>query len=124
MPKSLADLSRHTRVYVSAVIGVGSLVMAHAIYGVYHASIRSDWLILAALTLLTGSFSIKIPSVSARISVSEAFVFLSVLVFGPDVATVIVSLDTLILTTWFRGPNRSLHRAAFNIAAGAIAISI
>ena len=35
-------------------------------------------MVLAALTLLTGSFTVKIPGLLARISVSDAFVFASV----------------------------------------------
>jgi len=83
-----------------------------------------DWVVLAALTLLTGSFSIKVPSVNARVSVSEAFVFAGVLLFGQHVATIIVALDSLVLTSWLRSPSRSPLRAVFNVTAGAIAITL
>jgi putative nucleotidyltransferase with HDIG domain len=49
-------------------------------------------------------------------------VFAAVLLFGPDVATLIVALDTFILTSWLRAPNRSTLRALFNMSAGATAI--
>ena len=61
---------------------------------VYFRDVWSDWMVLAALTLLTGSFTVKIPGLLARISVSDAFVFASVLAFGPSVATVIVAIDS------------------------------
>ena len=83
-----------------------------------------DWLVLAGLTLLTGTFSIKVPSVNARISVSEAFVFAAVLLFGTDVATLVVALDSLILTSWLRSPTPSPLRPLFNMTAGALAISL
>ena len=67
---------------------------------VYAKEIWSDWLVLAVLTLLTGSFTVRVPGLMARISVSDAFVFTSVLVFGPPVATVIVALDSLVATLW------------------------
>ncbi len=111
MTQSIRELSLRARVYVMAVIAVGILTIALAANSLLHQPVRSDWLILAGLTFLTGSFSIKVPSVSARISVSEAFVFAAVLLFGPNVATLIVALDTFILTSWLRSPNRSTLRA-------------
>ena len=82
----------------------------------------SQWMWLAGLTILTGSFSIKLPSISARISVSEAFVFAAVLFFGPSAATIIVAFDTLILTGWSHGGDRPRVRALFNVSAGSTAI--
>jgi len=82
----------------------------------------SEWLILVGLTLLTGSFSIKLPSINARISVSEAFVFAAVLLFTPSAATIIVAFDTIILTGWSRNRSRDRVRAVFNVSAGATAI--
>jgi putative nucleotidyltransferase with HDIG domain len=81
-----------------------------------------QWLILALLAFLTGSFSIKLPSINARISVSEAFVFAAVLLFGASAATIIVTLDAIILSSWARSRRRSKVRAAFNICAAATAI--
>ena len=56
--------------------------------------------------------------------VSEAFVFTAVLLFGPDVATLVVALDSLILTSWLRSPTPSPLRPLFNATAGALAISL
>ena len=55
-----------------------------------------EWVVLAGLTLLSGSFTIRVPSLQARISVSETFVFTSVLLFGAASGTIIVAIDTLI----------------------------
>ena len=79
-------------------------------------------MVLAALTLLTGSFTVKIPSLLARISVSDAFVFASVLAFGPAVATVIVAIDSIVATFWMRPEHRSLFRSLFNLASVALSI--
>jgi putative nucleotidyltransferase with HDIG domain len=80
--------------------------------------------VLAALTLLTGSLTLKIPTVSARLSVSEVFVFAAVLWFGPAVATFIVVLEALVGTLWLRGRNRTPVRTLFNLSAAAAAIWI
>jgi putative nucleotidyltransferase with HDIG domain len=58
----------------------------------------------------------------ASISVSDAFVFASVLVFGPGVATVIVALDSFVATLWMRPEHRSLLRSLFNLASVALSI--
>ena len=122
MARRFAELSPVARVYIGAVIGLGAITIVHSAASLIQQPVGSDWLVLAALTILTGSFSIKVPSVNARISVSEAFVIAAVLSFGPHVGTVIVALDALILTSWLRGPSRAPLRVLFNMAAGALAI--
>ena len=72
------------------------------------------WLILAALTIISGSASVKLPSIPASLSVSETFVITSVLLFGAPVGTLIVALDGLIISLWLnretqRVPSRSLQ---------------
>jgi putative nucleotidyltransferase with HDIG domain len=81
-----------------------------------------EWFILAALTLLTGSFTVKVPSLTARISVSETFVFTSTLLFGPAAGTLTVVLDALIISFWLRASSRSAVHLLFNLTAPAIAM--
>lgn len=124
MAKHFSELPRIGRCYLGAVIGAGALAIAHSTAILVEQPVGWDWLILAALVILSGSFSVKVPSVSARFSVSEAFVFAAVLLFGPHVGTIIVAVDSLILTSWLRRSGRSLLRAVFNMASGALAISL
>jgi putative nucleotidyltransferase with HDIG domain len=122
MPTRALRLSVRARFYIATVVATGTYAIGASAYELWVRPLGSEWLILAGLTLLTGSFSIKLPSVSARISVSEAFVFAAVLLFGPAAATIIVTFDTIILTSWSRGGVRSRVRAIFNVSAGATAI--
>src|ERR1044071_2209074 len=94
------QLSKTGYVYVWGVIAAGLAATTFSAYILVVAPISSQWVILAALTLLTGSFSVKVPSISARISVSDAFVFASVLLFGPAPATVIVAVDCFVISLW------------------------
>jgi hypothetical protein len=80
-----------------------------------------EWFVLAALTLLTGSFTVKLPSLPARLSVSETFVFTSVLLFGPAAGTLTVVLDALVISFWNARKHQGL-RVLFNATAPAIAI--
>lgn len=122
MPKRATSLSFRARLYIATVVAVGTYVIAESAYDLLVRPIGSQWMWLAGLTILTGSFSIKLPSISARISVSEAFVFAAVLFFGPSAATIIVAFDTLILTGWSHGGDRPRVRALFNVSAGSTAI--
>jgi len=123
MATHLSGLPRSGQLYIAAVITAGSSAIGYSVFSLVREPVGWGWLVLAGLTVFTGSFSIKIPSVSARLSVSEAFVFAAVLLFGLPVATVIVAIDSLVLTSWLRRDSRSRLRAMFNMAAGAVAIS-
>jgi len=113
-------VSRIGYLYVYGIIAVGILVIAASVIQLVIAPISTQWLVLAALTLLTGSFSVKVPSVAARFSVSEAFVFAAVLLFGPAAGTVIVALDSFVMSLWSK-PRRRV-RWVFNFAAVALSI--
>ena len=114
-------LSRLGYAYLACVIACGVAATGYALFGVITGPIPNQWLVLAALTLLTGSLSIKLPSVEARFSVSDAFVFASVLLFGPSPATVIVAIDCLVISLW-RHRSRSALRLLFNVFAVALSI--
>ena len=115
---------RRQYAYVVAVIGAGTFVVADSLRHVFLAPPAAEWAILAALTLLTGSFTVRVPSLPAKISVSETFVFTSVLLFGPAAGTVTVVLDTLVISFWMRRATRSVLRVLFNATAPAIAIRV
>lgn len=110
------------RIYVSAVVSIGALVLGLSVHQLFIRPIGSEWLLLAGLTILTGSFSVKVPSINAYISVSEAFVFASVLLFGAEAGTVTVLLECLVILLWMKPQGRPLYRMAFNLAAPSVAI--
>ncbi|MDQ1590965.1 MAG: hypothetical protein QOG71_1592 [Pyrinomonadaceae bacterium] len=62
-----------------------------------YASIDLRFLLLAAMTLTIGSrVSIQIPRVCGHISVSDTFIFLTILLFGGDAGIVLAALDALL----------------------------
>ena len=122
MQHRASRLSLGARVYITVIVVAGTLAVAASVYDLTVAPPNPQWLVLAFLAFLTGSFSIKLPSINARISVSEAFVFAAVLLFGPSAATIIVTLDAIILSSWASSRRHSKVRAAFNICAAATAI--
>ena len=122
--KKFSQLRPIARAYVAAVVGVGLAAAIHSIAALFGSPIPPEWFALAALTLLTGSFTIKVPSISSRISVSETFVFASVLLFGAAAGTLTVLLETLVISLWVKRESRTLYRALFNVAAPAVSIWI
>ncbi len=118
------SLRPKVRAYVALVVLVGAIAVADSLHRLYADPIGTQWLVLAALTLLTGSFSVKVPSINAYISVSETFVFASVLLFGAAAGTVTVLLECLVIVLWMNKQGRPIHRLFFNMAAPAVAIWI
>ena len=109
---------------MSAVVVVGFAAVLQSLVALYTAPVNLEWLVLAALTLLTGSFTIKVPSINARLTVSETFVFASVLLFGVAAGTLTVVLETLVVALWTRREVRSTYHALFNVAASSLSIWI
>ena len=107
--------------YLGAVIAVGLAIIAKSLAVTVQSPPGFEWFTLAVLTLLTGSFTVKVPSLSARFSVSETFVFASALMFGPAAGTLTVVLDALVISFWLNQSSRSLRRLLFNVAAPSVA---
>ena len=110
------------RAYVISVVLLGAATVAYSVHRLYVDPIGSQWFIIAILTLLTGSFTVKVPSTNASLSVSETFVFASVLLFGAAAGAITVLLECLIILFWMKPGGRSIQRVLFNMAAPAIAI--
>jgi diguanylate cyclase (GGDEF)-like protein/putative nucleotidyltransferase with HDIG domain len=119
---SSSPLSRRGRAYVTCVVVAGTLAIVESLYELNTSPVPNSWIVLALLTLFSGTFAIRVPSVPAIISVSETFVFTAVLLFGVAPATIIVALDGLIISLWRK--RRHLHRVVFNGAEPAISIWI
>jgi diguanylate cyclase (GGDEF)-like protein/putative nucleotidyltransferase with HDIG domain len=107
--------------FIALVVFGGALVLGQSIRALYLNPIDPQWFVFAGLTLLTGSFTVKVPGINASLSVSETFVFASVLLFGAPAGAVTVLLECLIILFWMR-PGRYIHKILFNTAAPAIAI--
>lgn len=122
MNAATLTLTPAQRLYFGAVISAGVAVTAVSATSLYLAPVSSEWLILATLTLLTGSFTIRMTKLSIRISVSDAFVFAAVLLFGTPAATVIVAVDSIVATVLMQRENRSLFRSLYNLAVASLSL--
>ena len=116
------NLSPRGQLYVSIVAAAGLLVIGHCITMLLDSPIGWEWGILAGLTLLSGSFTVRIPSFEARISVSETFVFTSVLLFGACAGTLTVALDVMVVAITSQRRTLQPIRVLFNISAASLSI--
>lgn len=118
-------LSDVGKLYVAVVATAGIVAVAHSVLTLVRNPVGVQWFVLAGLTLLSGSFTVRIPTIPARLSVSETFVFAAAILFGPEAATTIVVLDTLVISLWRRRSwTRSASRVLFNMAAPSVAILV
>ncbi len=86
------------RALVGAVGVTGLLVTLHAISVRWGTDIPLEWIAFSLLTFASGMFTLKIPSIDALLSVSEIFAFSCVLLFGPELGALTVTLDALLLS--------------------------
>ncbi len=118
---SPGTFSRLGQIYLWSVISAGIAVLVVAVTDLNAHPISLGWLILASLTLVSGSATLHLPSSYASISISETFVFAAALLYGPSAAAATVSLDALAISFWLAKRHRGqIHRALFNISAPVI----
>src|SRR5436190_3183428 len=115
-------LPRFGQVYIWVVIVAGTLIIGDSLYEMYRVPVGYQWFLLAALTLISGSTTVRLPSSIASITISETFVFTAVLLYGPSAGTLIVALDGLVISFWIAKRHREVHRALFNMSAPAISL--
>lgn len=120
MPQEFSSLSNRCRTYVLGVSAIGLAVAGKSLYELFVLQVDVQWLILAALTLLTGTFTVRIPGITARLSVSDTFVFASSLLFGPAAGTITALLDALIISLRLGHHAREPFRVIFNGSAVAL----
>jgi len=99
--KTSSTLSRGGRVYVATVAAIGIPLGVYCVLTLVRHHVPREFLIFAALTLLSGRFTLKVPSVEAHFSPSEMFVFASVLLFGPEAGAITLAADS-VLIAWQR----------------------
>jgi len=118
-PRPLPDW---VKVYVSVVIATGVVFVGLSLREIRLHPPGYQWYMLAALTLISGSATVNLPSSGISISVSETFVFFSVLLFGPAAGTIMVALDGLVISFWVARRKPEWYRPLFNMAAPAISL--
>jgi putative nucleotidyltransferase with HDIG domain len=113
-------LSWQGQIFVHMVIAAGACVLLWSVRRIIADPPAYHWLLLAGLTFFSGPFSIRISSLGARVSSSEAFVFAVALLFGPAPAALTVAVDGLVVS--LRLGKRGWSRMLFNVAEPALSV--
>lgn len=88
--------SRITQLYIWFVVATGVAVLLFSARHLDLARVDVRFLLLALATVLIGPrLSIQIPRVKAHVSVSDTFVFLSLLLFGGEAAILLATTEAL-----------------------------
>src|SRR5438128_8710343 len=114
------QLSPVGQFYLACVIFIGGTVIAGSLLSLAREPIGIQWFILAALTVVSGSASVRLPSSPASISISETFVITGVLLYGPAAGTILTALDGLVISFWMSRRRPEPIRALFNVSAPAL----
>ena len=114
--------SSRAQPYVIVVLITGCAVLALSIAEMRAAHANSQWWALVALTLVSGSAVLKLPTIAANFSISDVFTLTAAVVFGPAAGTVIVAIDSLVISRRLARTGLPLQRILFNAAAPPVAM--
>jgi putative nucleotidyltransferase with HDIG domain len=115
-------MSGRGRVYIWAVIAAGACCVGQALHQFVSDPPGSQWLLIVLLTLVSGTATIRLPSIPAHISVSETFLFSAVLLFGPAAGVLTVVMDALLATLRTTSKNWNKEQILFNSVAPALSL--
>jgi len=88
--------SRLNQIYIWLVIVAGAAALLFSVYHFPLSQIDLRFLVLALATVLVGPrLSVQIPRVKAHISVSDTFIFLSLLLFGGEAALTVATAEAI-----------------------------
>ena len=57
----------------------------------------AEWMLLGVLAVACGSFTVRVPGMPVHASMSDTFLFTSVMLFGPAPATAAIAVDGFLL---------------------------
>ena len=112
-------MNKSLRLWIQLVATLGVVVIVQSLVSLQTTPHRYEWLFFAALAVLTGSFSMKIGSVSASVTIADTFFITTALLFGPAPATLTIALGSFV-ASWRRG--HAPDRVAFNTASTSVAV--
>jgi putative nucleotidyltransferase with HDIG domain len=115
----MAAPGRALTFYIRGVTALGSAVVVYSLVSMLRVPHPLEWSAFAVLSILTGSFFIRIATTEASISIADTFFISSALLFGPEAATVAIAADSCVFS-WRKKYGWS--RIAFNAVAPAVSL--
>ncbi len=115
---------RRSDVYIAIVAVAGTMALALSLrqfVPAYQDGRLFPWAAIAVLTLAIGRLSLRLPLPNCRVSFSDALIFLSVLLFDTELATLTAGLDGYAASTRSGG---SWLKRIFNTAGLALSVNL
>jgi PAS domain S-box-containing protein len=116
----------HPPPFYALVIAAGTLALGASFHELARRPVGSAWLILLALTAVTGWSTLRMRDVPVSFSLSDTFTIAAALLFGPAVGTVTVVVDALIMSLRVASAIRRFVWAhvLFNVTAAPLAMFV
>jgi diguanylate cyclase (GGDEF)-like protein/putative nucleotidyltransferase with HDIG domain len=110
------------RLFTTVVCVTGSAVLLYSVYRLRLEPVRLDWMLVLAVTLLLcWRAEVWIPGVRSKVTLTDTFICIAILMLGPWAAAVLASIDGLARSA--RGSKNKLGTTAL-INMGAMNISV
>ena len=85
-----------TKIFLRVISLAGVLALGYSIYKLYRDPVRPDWMmLLILLVLLSSRIDLRLPGVGGKMTLTDTFIYISVLILNPWAATVIGSINGL-----------------------------
>src|SRR5687767_644042 len=118
-PSTPKPLPFRLQLYVGVVVTLGGAAIALSIAQLTSTPFVREWMLFTVLGVLAGTYAVKVPGISARISVSDTFFLASGMLFGPAPAMLAMAIDSSIMS-WRRSYSRL--RLLFNACGPALSM--
>jgi diguanylate cyclase (GGDEF)-like protein len=90
------DRQRYAKPYRWLIVALGAVLMAFSGYHLPHSNIDLRFMLLTIVTILVSSrVAIKIPRVNTNITVSDTFIFLTLLLYGGEAGIFLAAAEGL-----------------------------
>jgi putative nucleotidyltransferase with HDIG domain len=113
---------RGERLFLPVVVTTGIVAILASLYQLAIEPVDERWYVLAALTVLSGSATLRIPGTSVSFSISDSFTMAAALLFGPAAGTVTVAIDSLVITMRLARNPIPIKRVFYNATAPPLAM--
>ncbi|MEW6207739.1 MAG: diguanylate cyclase [Acidobacteriota bacterium] len=101
---------------------IGLSVLAYSLYRVVASPLNAEWVLLTLVTiLLISRIDIGIPKTSSKITITDTFLFISVLLYGSFPSVVLAGLDGAVVSLALKNKRRVMP---FNMAVLSLSMFI
>ncbi|MBC7900135.1 MAG: diguanylate cyclase, partial [Saprospiraceae bacterium] len=113
--------------YLSLLLPMGLAAVAWALYGFPVEKVNGALILLSIITIFFSSYlRIQLPRTKIHLTVSDALIFLSLLIFGGEVAVLLAVLETAFTSLNFRrqGVTIKFKTVVINIMIAAVSVFV